>query len=98
MTWWGKLVGGVLGFMLGGPLGALLGGALGHALDRAMGLPDGFEKSDLGRRERVQRAFFTATFSVMGHMPKADGRVSEREIAVAESVIARLELSLDMRR
>lgn len=98
MTWWGKLAGGVLGFMLGGPLGALLGVALGHGLDHAMGgLPIGFEKPDPAKRARVQRAFFTATFSIMGHMAKADGRVSEREIALAESVIARMELSPDMR-
>lgn len=98
MTWWGKLVGGTFGFMLGGPLGALLGGALGHSLDRGMASLEGTEELDPGERERVQTAFFTATFSVMGHMAKADGSVSEREIALAESVMARMELSLDMRR
>jgi len=102
MAWWGKLVGGVLGFMLGGPLGALLGGVLGHgldhALDRGIRLPGDPEELDPGERQRVQTAFFTATFSVMGHMAKADGRISEREIALAESVIARMELSSDMRR
>ena len=35
MGWWGKLVGGTVGFMLGGPLGAMLGTALGHQLDSA---------------------------------------------------------------
>lgn len=75
MTWWGKLAGGVLGFMLGGPLGALLGVALGHGLDHAMGgLPIGFEKPDPAKRARVQRAFFTATFSIMGHMAKEGKR------------------------
>ena len=98
MTWWGKLVGGTFGFMLGGPLGALLGGALGHTLDRGMASLEDAEELDPGERERVQTAFFTATFSVMGHMAKANGRVSEREIALAESVMARMELSQDMRR
>lgn len=64
----------------------------------AVNLLEGSEELDPGARERIQTAFFTATFSVMGHMAKLDGRVSEREIAVAESVIARMELSPDMRR
>jgi len=98
MAWWGKLIGGTFGFMLGGPLGALLGGALGHGFDRGLSLSGGFERLDRGGRERTQMAFFTATFSVMGHMAKVDGRISEREIALAESVIARLDLSPDMRR
>ncbi|WP_089726683.1 co-chaperone DjlA [Candidatus Thiosymbion oneisti] len=98
MAWWGKLIGGAFGFMLGGPLGALLGGVLGHGLDRGMGLLGDSEELDPGARERVQTAFFTATFSIMGHLAKTDGRVSEREIALAESVIARMELSPDMRR
>ncbi len=98
MAWWGKLIGGAFGFMLGGPLGALLGGVLGHGLDRGMGLLEDSEALDPEGRERVQTAFFTATFSVMGHLAKADGRVSRREITLAESVIARMELSPDMRR
>lgn len=100
MAWWGKLAGGFCGLLLGGFPGALLGIALGHGLDHAIGggLPSGFEKLAPGKREKVQRTFFTATFSVMGHMAKADGRVSEREIALAESVITRMELSSDMRR
>lgn len=98
MAWWGKLVGGAFGFMLGGPLGALLGGVLGHGLDRGMASLEGAEALNSGARERVQTAFFTATFSVMGHLAKTDGRVSEREIALAEAVMARMELSPDMRR
>ena len=97
MSWWGKLVGGAFGFMLGGPLGALLGAALGHNFDKGLkGLPDGapFEAGD---RERVQTAFFTATFSVMGSVAKADGRVSSEEIRMAESVMAQMSLDAAMR-
>ena len=35
MSWFGKILGGALGFALGGPLGALVGVALGHNIDRA---------------------------------------------------------------
>jgi len=97
LSWWGKLVGGAFGFMLGGPLGALLGVALGHNFDRGLkALPDdiAFEAGD---RERVQTAFFTATFSVMGRIAKGDGRVSPEEIRVAETIMAEMSLDPAMR-
>ncbi len=96
MSWWGKLVGGAFGFMVGGPLGALLGAALGHNLDKGL---SGLEEEELapGDRSRVQTAFFTATFSVMGHVAKADGRVSPDEIALAEALMAEMDLAPDLR-
>ena len=36
MNWWGKLIGGGLGFMMGGPLGAIMGAAFGHQFDRGI--------------------------------------------------------------
>ena len=98
MAWWGKVVGGALGFMLGGPIGALLGGVVGHKLDKGMASLQADEtQAEPGDRERVQTAFFTATFSVLGHMAKADGRVSPQEIALAEAVIRRMELTPETR-
>ena len=93
MSWWGKLVGGAFGFMLGGPLGALLGVALGHNFDRGLKTLPGGPTYASGDRERVQTAFFTTTFAVMGAVAKADGRVSREEIRMAEAVMA--EMSLD---
>lgn len=95
MSWWGKIVGGAFGFMVGGPLGALLGAAIGHSFDRGLtGIEAGAGgAADPGEQERVQAAFFTATFSVMGHVAKADGRVSEREIGVAEAVMQQMRLN-----
>jgi DnaJ like chaperone protein len=97
VSWFGKVVGGLLGFAAGGPLGALLGTTLGHGVDRGverlaedMGLP-------FGDRRRMESAFFTATFAVMGHVAKADGRVSEAEIALAETVMQRLQLTGERR-
>ena len=40
----------------------------------------------------IGERFFTATFEVMGHVAKADGRVSEAEIAAARKVMAELRL------
>ncbi len=96
MSWWGKVIGGAFGFMLGGPLGAVLGAAFGHQFDKGL---DGVDREALapGDTERVQVAFFTATFSVMGHMAKADGQVTRDEIALAQAVMARMELTPPMR-
>ena len=98
MAWWGKVVGGALGFVLGGPIGALLGGVVGHKLDKGLAaLQTEAAQAGPGDRERVQTAFFTATFSVLGHMAKADGHVSPQEIALAEAVIRRMELTPETR-
>ena len=99
MSWWGKALGGAFGFLLGGPLGALLGAALGHKLDQkaATGLLGG-AGTDMGAQQRVQAVFFMATFSVMGHVAKADGRVSEDEIEIARAVMARLGLKPELQR
>lgn len=97
MSWWGKLLGGTFGYLLAGPLGALIGAALGHNFDKGLRsrLQD---QAAPGARERVQTAFFTALFSVMGHIAKADGRVSEDEIALARGVMERMNLDQDMRK
>jgi DnaJ like chaperone protein len=95
MSWWGKALGGAFGFMVGGPLGALMGIAFGHSFDRGMGKLEG---ADWGEdQERIQAAFFTATFSVMGYIAKSDGRVSPEEIRLAEAVMDRLGLNSEMR-
>lgn len=98
MSWWGKLMGGSFGFMLGGPLGAILGVALGHQLDKAMRNIMNDPEFGSGRIERVQQAFFTATFSVMGHLAKADGQVTNDEIDLARRVMAQMQLNEEQRK
>lgn len=92
MSWWGKIVGGAFGFMLGGPLGAMLGAALGHNFDKGL---SGLELPDDGSQERVQAAFFSATFSIMGHIAKADGKVTPSEIKAAQAVMQQMDLSAE---
>lgn len=94
MSWWGKLIGGAFGYMLGGPIGALLGAALGHQFDKGVsqyGTWEGYVSN--GGRERTQTAFFTSLFSVMGHLAKSDGRVSEDEIAMARAMMQQMQLT-----
>lgn len=98
MSWWGKLVGGAFGFMLGGPLGAILGAALGHNFDKGLNNLPEEDFLDPGEQQRVQMAFFTATFSVMGAVSKADGHVTPEEIRLAETVMREMDLSADMKK
>jgi DnaJ like chaperone protein len=85
----GKLIGAILGLMLfRSPWGLLIGMIAGHFFDQSMETrrPSGAGVQEIGER------FFRATFEVMGHVAKADGRVSEAEIAAARKVMAELRL------
>jgi len=88
--WWGKLIGAVIGLLRGGITGALFGLFLGHLVDRFWyGLGGGVN--------RTRDAFFGAVFSTLGHISKADGRVTQAEIAAAEQLMRRLQLTEDER-
>lgn len=96
MNWWGKILGGTFGMMIGGPIGALLGAALGHNLDKGVSQVAG--QSGFGRQERAQTMFYTATFSVMGHVCKADGQVTQDEIALAKQVMQQMDMDAEQRK
>lgn len=98
MGWWGTALGGALGFAVGGPVGALFGAVVGRGLDRGAARADLFRGVTAADRARLKERFFETTFAVMGHLTKADGRVSKSEIAFAESVMDRMGLSAAMRR
>ena len=85
----GKVVGGILGFVIGGPIGALIGLVLGHLVDSNRVAGGGVSFG----RARDHTTFFNTTFAVMGHLCKADGRVSAEEIRAAELVMDQLRLS-----
>lgn len=98
MGWWGKLVGGALGFALIGPIGALLGAALGHSIDKGIKDLEHVHPDDLNNQEGTQAAFFTATFSIMGHVAKADGKVTESEINVAREIMQKMQLNEEQKK
>ena len=89
MGWNGKIIGAAIGFWVGGPIGAALGALVGHQFDSGAA---GVTVSSSGGAARVQELYFPALFRVMGHVAKADGRVSEREIAAARAMMAALRL------
>jgi DnaJ like chaperone protein len=98
MQWIGKAVGGLLGLLAGGPIGAAVGVVIGHQFDASSGSGTlrgpgigggGLSAAQIGDR------FFRTTFQVMGHVAKADGRVSEQEIQAARAVMSQLRLTPD---
>ncbi len=100
-SWGGKLIVGLLGMLIGGPIGLAIGVLIGHFLDRGVERVQSFNPFRPyrpGEREEVQDALFSAVFSIMGHLAKADGRVSEQEIGQAEAIMSRMQLNDEQRR
>jgi DnaJ like chaperone protein len=99
MSWWTSVLGGALGYMIGGPLGAMLGVAFAGNLSKGKSNFRG-SASDYrpGDQQRVQAAFFSSVFSVMGYIAKVDGKVSKSEILLAQQVMQHMQLSEDMQK
>lgn len=76
----GKFLGGLLGLVFLGPLGLLIGVILGHLFDQR--LAANYRVSDL-----TGNAYAKALFLVLGKIAKADGVVSDREIATARQIM-----------
>lgn len=96
MVWQGKLIGAFLGLLFtgGSPLGFLIGFLIGHAFDQnRFTRSRTYQNRYSNSYQHIQQTFFKATFLVMGHIAKADGRVSEREILTARSIMAQMNLS-----
>src|SRR3954470_21374304 len=87
----GKLIGLLVGLLLfRNPWAAIIGLILGHFYDQGV---SGVRRTGGGAGVlEIGERFFTATFEVMGHVAKADGRVSEEEIAAARKVMGELRL------
>ncbi|WP_448565620.1 co-chaperone DjlA [Thalassotalea ganghwensis] len=96
MRIWGKVFGFLFGLMLSKHLlGALIGLWLGHRFDKGMSFDfDGLNKAHEGERQQL---FFYSSFAAMGFIAKADGRVSEHEIAFASAYMDKLGLDASMR-
>ncbi len=99
MSWWTTVLGGTLGFMLGGPLGAMLGVAFAGNFSKGKSNFGGFAKDyHVGDQQRVQAAFFSSLFSVMGYIAKVDGKVSPSEIRLAQQIMQHMQLADDMQK
>ncbi|HEV2703463.1 MAG TPA: co-chaperone DjlA [Steroidobacteraceae bacterium] len=97
MQWIGKTVGGLIGLVVYGPIGAAIGVVIGHQFDAnpAPGIArrPGIGSAGGATATQIGEQFFRTTFRVMGHVAKADGRVSEQEIQAARAVMSQLRLT-----
>jgi len=91
----GKMFGGTVGFMVGGPLGALLGAAVGHNFDQGQSTAP--PTPGTTGRDHARNVFNATVFQLMGHIAKTDGRVSEREIAIARALMDHLQFNARQR-
>jgi DnaJ like chaperone protein len=90
MNWTGKLIGALLGFILSRrPWGVLIGLILGHFYDLQIARGLAGPRADPAI---VRTTFFRTAFSVMGHVAKSDGRVSEQDIAAARRIFCQFNL------
>ena len=94
--WFGKIIAGLIGLAVGGPTGLIIGVIAGHYFDR--GLAKVFRPLSANQRSEIEAEFFRTVFLLLGKLAKADGRISEVEIAHTEQLMAHMGLHSDHRR
>ena len=95
MLWMGKAMGSMLGFMTGGPFGMMIGAFVGHMFDQNLENAWGGQLMTLARpggAGDVRQLYVSSLCRCMGRIAKADGRVSEEEIAAANFIMDRMQL------
>lgn len=95
---WGRILGTAFGFVFGKLAGAVLGFLIGYWFDWKYGKPlaahGGLSSLFAADRNAPKDAtFFYALFAAQGHIAKAKGRVTEQDIAMAQQLMAELELT-----
>lgn len=90
--YWGKVIGTLAGLATLRPWFALLGLLLGHQFDR--GFAERYRRferqgTNIGR---LSEEYLRALFQAMGHLAKADGRVTQDEIRAVRAVMHRVGL------
>jgi DnaJ like chaperone protein len=91
MNVWGKLIGFAIGVgVFHNPIAIVVCVLLGHIFDRSV-------SSFGGTIDAAPLSFVAPLFGLAGAIAKSDGRVSEAEIAATEQLMARLQLSPELR-
>jgi DnaJ like chaperone protein len=94
-SWKMKFLGAFIGYCIAGPIGILFGllitTFLLHRIREYYTNPLWAYFRE--KNETVQKIFFETTFSVMGYLAKADGRVSEQELNTVRLLMYELNLS-----
>lgn len=92
-----QFIGKILGFFIGYQIthsifGALFGVFLGHMVDKKRYEQGKVQSSFFGKNISRQSLFMQTTFAVLGHLAKSKGRVTEEDIHLARSLMAKLNL------
>jgi DnaJ like chaperone protein len=91
----GKIIAGLIGFSALGPLGLMIGLYVGHQFDKGLG---GLRPMSAQQQAEVRESYFQTVFGLLGHLAKADGRISAAEIALAEALMSKMGLSSSHRK
>jgi DnaJ like chaperone protein len=88
-------IGALIGYFAFGWFGALAGFFIGQSFGRGLqrSLLQGYQQHAGG-----SEVFFETAFLLLGHLAKADGRVSEAEIGQAEALMTKMSMSGDRRK
>jgi DnaJ like chaperone protein len=92
----GKIFGCLIGYAVAGYFGAIAGLIIGHLFDR--GYSQISLRASPEHLQKVQDCFLQTTFKLLGHLAKADGRISEQEIAQTESLMLQMGLNAEHRK
>jgi DnaJ like chaperone protein len=102
MSYWGKIIGAIIGMAIFKLPGAILGLIVGHMFDvnyaRDFSRQGGFARF-FSSKEQIQKqaVFFHALFSALGHICKVDGQVTPDEIKVASRLMDDMKLHGELR-
>ena len=91
----GKIIAGLIGLQVAGGVGVLVGVYIGHQFDKGLG---GLRPMSAEQQAEVRESFFETVVGRLGHLAKADGRVSEVEVAHAEALMAKMGLNTPHRK
>jgi DnaJ like chaperone protein len=93
MSWRGAFFGGLIGLLATRSVwGAVVGALIGHLIEQSGAFGSAAGATRAAHTLSIPDEFFRATFELMGHVAKSDGRVTEAEIDAARRLMHELNL------